>query len=394
MITFDFHCYSLNNEEQKKKEEIKKRFLEEDNMKGWYDLERQEKNLTEIETTAQEIKKNCDIFLVIGIGGSFLGAKALYEAMRNPYQKETPEIIFTGTTIPRDSLEELKDYLKGKEIIVNVISKSGNTLETILTLKELLPLLKEKYQEKWNERIIITTNQQKGQLYEFSNQYQIKRFTIEEDIGGRFSVLSTVGLLPLAVAGLDIKALLEGAKQAKKDEEKAYTYAFLRHKFYQEGKSLEAFTIYDEKLSYFTEWLKQLLAESEGKEGKGLFPISLVYSRDLHSLGQYLQEGPSLCFETHIRAIQKNKDFNFLEEKLEESICNSHLENNIPNIRITMDEKSEWNMGYLIFFFYLSTMMGSYLLEVPYYNQNGVEIYKKKLTQSLKENPDLEIHLI
>ena len=387
MITFNFKSFTQqqNSMPKEKKEAIKKKFQTEDNKKGWYDLERQEAKIKELEETAIEIRQNCDIFLVIGIGGSFLGAKALYEALRDPYQKETPEIIFTGTSLPNDNLTELKHYLKGKRMFINVISKSGNTLETILTFQELLPLLKETAQEDWTKRIIITTNNQQGKLFDFANQYQIKRFTIEDDIGGRFSVLSTVGLLPLAVAQKNIRDLLEGAKKARSEEDLAYAYAFLRDQFYQQGKELEAFVIYDEKLSYFTEWLKQLFAESQGKKNKGLFPVSLLYSRDLHSLGQYLQEGKTLLFETHIRAIQKDKDYNTLEEELQKSVCESHVENQIPSILITMDQKNEWNFGYLIFFFYLSAMVGSYLLDVPYYNQNGVEVYKKKLTKALEK---------
>lgn len=395
MITFDFEKYSSLKMEKislEKKEEIKKKFLTEDNMKGWYYLNIKEEEITDIEKTAIKVKENCDVFLVIGIGGSFLGAKALYEAMKNPYKLKKPEIIFAGTTFSKESLHELKEYLKDKDVIINVISKSGNTLETLLTFHEMYDFLKTKYQEEkvLNKHIIITTNDKNGKLHDFALDKDIKTFTIADDIGGRFSVLTSVGLLPLAVAGFNIRALLEGAKTAKKDEDKAYTYAYLRDILYQNGKEIEAFTIYDEKLLFFTEWLKQLFAESQGKKQRGLFPVSILYSRDLHSLGQYFQEGKPLLFETHIRIKQADEKFNNLEEKLQESVCQSHLENENPSFLITIDQKTEWNFGYLIFFFFLADMMGSYLLDVSYYNQEGVEVYKKKLKESLETDKELK----
>lgn len=399
MIKFDFKKYCpISDSElvlyQTRKEDIKAKFLEEDNMKGWYNLDITAEEIADINKTASQIRNSCNVFLVIGIGGSFLGAKAIYDMMAELYKKQAPEIIFVGTTYSTGSLLKLEKYLKDKEVMINVISKSGNTLETNLAFEEIYHFLENKYSEaELSRRIIVTTNANSGKLLDFVKAHNTKHFIVPTDVGGRFSVLTCVGLLPLAVYNIDIEKMLDGAKECKKSDESAYYYASLRDILYRKGKKIEAYTVYDDKLIFFTEWLKQLFGETQGKNKKGLFPVSLLYSRDLHSLGQYLQDGESTIFETHIK-IDSNEKINIskyntslsiIEELMQESVCESHLENGNPSLLINLDGMTEWNIGYMVFFFFLSSMFGAYLLDVPYYNQPGVENYKEKLEKKLNK---------
>ncbi len=391
MITFDFQKYQYQKLDNYDLEDIKVKFLEDNQMSGWYTLDKSE--LARIESTADRIRENCDVFLVIGIGGSYMGAKAVIDAMSPYFKKDTPEVLFAGYQLSSDYLKDLLDYLEDKEVIVNVISKSGTTLEPSITFEEVVKLLKKKYSQDYAKRVIATTSLVSGTLLEEAQKNGYECFAVPENIGGRFSVLSAVGLLPIAVAGYEIEDLFRGAEKAKENLQDCYYYTMLRHTLYQEGKVVESFDIYEPKLAFFAEWLKQLFGESQGKEGKAILPISTVNTRDLHSLGQYYQEGKDILFSTTIfahsdRRIELEKYQKTLDQVNKiamESVAQAHYEGHLPTNIIEMDEISMENLGYLIFFFEMSAMLGSYLLEVPYYDQPGVNGYKNILHQKIKE---------
>lgn len=396
MIKFDFDTYTnkyLDNENYDDRiNNIMQNFLSNGKMKGWYDLDISRNELLDIENTANYVRKEADTFIVIGVGGSYLGSKAIIDAL-SPYFNKNIEILFAGYNLSSTYLSELLEHIKNKRIIVNVISKSGNTIEPNIAFNEIYQYMKTIYnEEELKNRIIITTDKEKGRMLEFANKIGCKKFIIPDNIGGRYSVLTPVGLLPIAVSGIDINKILAGARSAKNNLSDAYKYAEIRDKFYQKGRFIEAFVTYEEKLSFFNEWLKQLFAETQGKDGKAILPISLVNTRDLHSLGQYIQDGKELIFETNLHIINKSKlyigeyhkNLNEIENEALYSVCTSHYNGHTPSIVITMDELNEYNLGYLIFFFFTSSMVGSYLLDVNYYDQPGVNGYKDILNERLK----------
>ena len=379
---------------------------------GWYDLPTNydKEEFARIKAAAERIKKNSDILIVIGIGGSYLGARAAIEFLKSPFynslKKDTPDIYYVGNNISPTYLNDILSICEGKDISVNVISKSGTTTEPALAFRVFRDLVEKKYgKEGAKERIFATTDAKKGTLKELSDKEGYETFVIADDVGGRFSVLTAVGLLPIAVAGCDIDALMEGAQIAQKElsadfeNNDCFKYAAYRNVLYRKGKALELLVTYDPSFTMMTEWFKQLFGESEGKDGKGLFPSSVTFSTDLHSLGQYIQEGERLFFETVLDIKTPKKDFflendeanldglNFLTNQ-NMSVVNrrafqatvlAHSEGGVPNLVLELDDTNEKSLGYLIYFFEKACAVAGYVLGVNPFNQPGVESYKKNM---------------
>ena len=401
MINFDFHKYITNYVKKEDKVEylekarvIKTRFIEGD-LKYWNKLESfiSSQELKKIVNMTDYIRSNCNVFLVIGIGGSYMGSKAIIEALSPMYDRKSPEIIFMGTNLCSEEYSEILEYIKDKEVIVNVISKSGTTLEPSIAFSLVMDLMNEKYKEdELKDRIIVTTDPESGDLRELADMKGYVTFTVPKLIGGRFSCLTPVGLLPIAVSGINIIKLIEGARLSYERVDRAIEYAVIRDIMYKKGKIVESFTVYNPKLYYFTEWLKQLFAETQGKDNKGILPISCVNTRDLHSLGQFLQEGHDIIFETVI-GIDKDKmvtldkydmELNSLNKIALDKVGLAHSNGNTPTNIITIDEKNEGTMGELIHFFILAAIVGALLIDVNPFDQPGVQEYKKLINEELE----------
>jgi len=343
------------------------------------------KEIEKIKKVSKYIRANADVFLVIGVGGSYHGSKALVDMFTNKYKKDI-EIIYTGYSLNSSNLSDLLDYIKEKRVIVNVISKSGNTMEVNFIFSKVLELMKSKYSEKeLRKRIIITTNKNSGKLLKIAKKNNYMKFYIP-DISGRYSVMTTAGMLPISVAGVDIDLLISGYKAGVKNIDKCFMYAVIRDMLYKQGKRIEAFTIYDERLLSFNDWLKQLFAETQGKKGKGILPISVFNTRDMHSLGQYFTEGEQIYFSTVINIVN-NKDVKLKDKSLNKinnismiSIAKSYSS---PSIIINVDKLNERNIGELLYFFMVSSSIGGYLLGVNPYNQPGVSNYKRIIKESI-----------
>lgn len=381
---------------------------------GWIDLPTNynKEEFDRIKKSAEYIKKNADVLIVIGIGGSYLGARAVIEAVKsynyNLLAKDTPQIYFIGNSISPSSLNEIVSLCDGKDVCINVISKSGTTTEPAIAFRVFRELVNSRYsKEEAAKRIFCTTDANKGTLKELADKEGYETFVVPDDVGGRFSVLTAVGLLPIAVAGIDIDELMLGARNAQNelcdtDIEKnaALKYAAVRNCFYNKGKKMECFVSYEPNMTMFNEWLKQLFGESEGKDGKGLFPVSCVFSTDLHSLGQYIQEsGADKMFETVVKFNNCLNDYvideqegnidglNFLAgEKM--SVVNdkarlgtllAHTEGGVGNLIIEADKLGAEEIGYLIYFFEKACAISGYILGVNPFNQPGVESYKKNM---------------
>ena len=381
---------------------------------GWIDLPTNydKEEFDRIKKSAEYIKKNADVLIVIGIGGSYLGARAVVEAVKsynyNLLAKDTPQIYFIGNSISPSSLNEIVSLCDGKDVCVNVISKSGTTTEPAIAFRVFRELINSRYsKEEAAKRIFCTTDAHKGTLKELADKEGYETFVVPDDVGGRFSVLTAVGLLPIAVAGIDIDALMLGARNAQNelcdtDIEKnpALKYAAVRNCFYNKGKKMECFVSYEPNMTMFNEWLKQLFGESEGKDGKGLFPVSCVFSTDLHSLGQYIQEsGSDKMFETVVKFNNCLNDYvideqegnidglNFLAgEKM--SVVNdkarlgtllAHTEGGVGNLIVEVEKLGAEEIGYLIYFFEKACAIYGYILGVNPFNQPGVESYKKNM---------------
>lgn len=381
---------------------------------GWIDLPTNydKEEFDRIKKSAEYIKKNADVLIVIGIGGSYLGARAVVEAVKsynyNLLAKDTPQIYFIGNSISPSSLNEIVSLCDGKDVCVNVISKSGTTTEPAIAFRVFRELINSRYsKEEAAKRIFCTTDAHKGTLKELADKEGYETFVVPDDVGGRFSVLTAVGLLPIAVAGIDIDALMLGARNAQNelcdtDIEKnpALKYAAVRNCFYNKGKKMECFVSYEPNMTMFNEWLKQLFGESEGKDGKGLFPVSCVFSTDLHSLGQYIQEsGSDKMFETVVKFNNCLNDYvideqegnidglNFLAgEKM--SVVNdkarlgtllAHTEGGVGNLIVEVEKLGAEEIGYLIYFFEKACAISGYILGVNPFNQPGVESYKKNM---------------
>ena len=376
---------------------------------GWLEYPKNH-DMTEynrIKECAKRIMSDSDCLVVVGIGGSYLGAKAVIEALR-PYFKGSKdlEIIFAGNTLSSTYMVELLEYLKDKDFSVNVISKSGTTTEPAIAFRLLKELLEQKYGESANKRIYATTDKAKGALKVQANELGYESFIVPDDIGGRYSWFTGVGLLPIACAGIDIDALMQGSFEAMNDcyklpfeQNPAMLYAASRHYMYEHAKWIEILVTYEPKLSFISEWWKQLFGESEGKDGKGLFPASLTYSTDLHSMGQYVQEGLRIMFETVFkigepeknRILQKGDNdldgLNYLAGKQLSEVNDqammgtilAHVDGGVPNLMIEIDKVDAYNIGYLLYFMMFSCGIACYMQEINPFNQPGVESYKKNM---------------
>lgn len=364
-----------------------------------------------IKQTAKKIRDICDVFIVIGIGGSYLGARAVIEFIKsNMYNRianDMPEIYFAGNNISALAMSELLQICEGKRVCINVISKSGKTTEPAIAFRIFRNLLEERYGvEGSKERIYITTDREKGNLKQFADRMGYTTFVVPDDVGGRFSVLTPVGLLPIAVAGIDIDELMEGAANAAelyKDSDlknnDCYRYAAIRNILYRKGRVTEILVGYEQYLQMFSEWWKQLYGESEGKDQRGIYPSSVIFSTDLHSLGQYIQDGLRNQFETVIAlkssdvdvVIPDDKDnidglgflsgksVYYVNQKAMQGTLLAHVDGSVPNIVIEIDKRDERNLGAMIYFFELACAISGYLLGVNPFNQPGVEAYKNNM---------------
>lgn len=380
---------------------------------GWVDLPvaYDKAEFVRIKDAACRIRQHSDLLIVIGIGGSYLGARAVIEAVKsqnyNALRKGTPAIYFSGNSISSTSLSELVELCDGKDFSVNVISKSGTTTEPAIAFRVFRDMLIKKYGKQGAaERIFVTTDKARGTLKQLADAEGYETFVVPDDVGGRYSVLTAVGLLPIAAAGIDIDALMQGAAAARIDfmsadleENICYQYAAIRNALYQKGKKMELFACYEPNFTMMNEWLKQLFGESEGKDGKGLFPGSVIFSTDLHSLGQYIQQGERLMFETVIHVERPQRDFliekepdnvdglNFLAGKPMSFVCEkafegtvlAHNDGGVPNIVIDLPKLDETNLGYLIYFFEKACAVSGYVLGVNPFDQPGVESYKRNM---------------
>ncbi len=397
MIKYDFKTYTRNyfteeeyNEVLSKKVDIINK-LKNSNMNGWT-KEIDAATISKIKETASFIKKNFDCLVVIGIGGSFLGSYAFDKMFRKYFDDDKFEIIYAGTTLSSKHLEELIKYLRNKNFCINVISKSGTTMETSITYKLLKDALKRKYdEEELKNHIIVTTDKYKGKLREEVNEMGYTSFIIPDDIGGRYSFITPAHLLPLAV-NYNIDEIIDGYYNGKRLLDVAYEYAATRYLLYKHGKVVENFTVSEENMSYFSEWLKQLFGETEGKNGVGILPTSTVFTRDLHSLGQFIQEGNKILFETFIKVTETNNYIEYNKEDLStinniviDSVIRAHSKGNVPCLEIEMDELTEENIGILIYFFQLSAAFSGYLFGVEPFNQPGVEVYKQEVRNALNK---------
>ncbi len=379
---------------------------------GWVELPTNydKEEFARIKAAAERIKKNSEILIVIGIGGSYLGARAVIELLRSPLynniKKDTPDIYYVGNSINPNYLNEVISLCEGKDFSVNVISKSGTTTEPALAFRIFKKMLEDKYgKEGAKERIYSTTDKSKGTLKNLSDTEGYETFVIPDDVGGRFSVLTAVGLLPIAVAGCDIDAVMKGAARAQADfcadfdNNDCYKYAAIRNILYRKGRSVEMLVSYDPGFVMMSEWYKQLFGESEGKDNKGIFPSAAVFSTDLHSMGQYIQDGARILFETVVD-IKKPKTDLFLQPDAENldglnfltnqnmSVVNrkafegtvlAHTEGGVPNIILELEDTTEESVGYMIYFFEKACAVSGYVLGVNPFNQPGVESYKSNM---------------
>jgi len=381
---------------------------------GWIDLPKNydKEEYGRIKLAAEKIKKSCDVFIVIGIGGSYLGSRAVIEFLRSPMynnlKKDTPDIYFSGCNISAGSLNELLEICEGKDVCINVISKSGTTTEPAVAFRVFRALLEKKYgKDGAKERIFVTTDKARGTLKKFSDEAGYETFVVPDNVGGRFSVLTAVGLLPIAVSGVDIDALMKGAADAS-DEYKADSsvmtsacmkYVAYRNLMYRQGKANEVLVSYENYAAMLNEWWKQLYGESEGKDGKGLFPASVIFSTDLHSLGQFIQDGKRNLFETvvSVKAIDSKLPIPFDEANVDglnflagveldevnktamKGTILAHIDGGTPNILIELEDRSAYSLGYLLYFFEFACGVSGYVLGVNPFNQPGVEAYKKNM---------------
>lgn len=379
---------------------------------GWVRLpqEYDREEFARIQAAARRIQSDSQALVVIGIGGSYLGARGVIECLCSPNynlkRKNTPNIYFVGNGLSDRQLRETMELLEGVDFSVNVISKSGTTTETSLAFRVLRELLeKEMGVEEANKRIYATTDRAKGTLKQLADAQGWPTFVVPDDVGGRYSVLSAVGLLPIAAAGIDIDALMQGAADAMErfsvlsPDNDAYKYAAIRNILYRKGKAVEILECYEPDFTLMNEWYKQLFGESEGKDNKGLFPASCIFSTDLHSMGQFIQEGARIMFETIVDVKKPAQDLfidplegnfdglNFLanqnmsvvNRKAMEGTILAHTDGGVPEVLIEVDDLSAYNVGYLIYFFWRACACSGYLLSVNPFNQPGVESYKKNM---------------
>ncbi len=374
---------------------------------GWLDIKFDDEEISRIKEAAKKIRTISNVLIVIGIGGSYLGARAVIDALSNNFG--TKRVIFAGNNLSSDYLMDLIDYISDKDICLNVISKSGTTTESAIAFKVLREYVENRYgEEEAKNRIFVTTDAKKGVLKEIANQKGYETFVVPDDIGGRYSVFTAVGLLPIAAAGIDIDKILEGVNIAKEEfseskDNPCYQYAVARNVLYKKGKKIELLVNYEPKLHYIMEWWKQLFGESEGKDGKGIFPASVDNTTDLHSMGQYIQEGERHLFETvlNIKEPYRNIEFKCDEKSIDklyylngknmnevnhmamQGTVIAHTRGNVPNIMIELEKIDEYSIGKLLYFFEKSCAISGYILGVNPFNQPGVEAYKKEMFRLL-----------
>ena len=402
--------------------DLHRRAGDEEDFVGWLELPTNydKEEFERIKKAAEKIRKESDVLLVIGIGGSYLGARAVIDALNSSFvnlQKEEkrkyPMIFYVGNNLSPNYINELIEILEDKDFSVNVISKSGTTTEPAIAFRIFREILENKYGiDEARSRIYVTTDKQRGALKTLSEMEGYERFIVPDNVGGRYSVLSAVGLLPIATAGVDIDKLMNGARVAQEkysDSDlkynECYRYAVARNILYKSDKLIEVLVNYEPKLHYFTEWWKQLYGESEGKDRKGIFPAGVDYTTDLHSMGQYVQDGRRNLFETVINIKKPNlnirlnsdddnldglnylagKDLDYVNKKAMEGTIEAHVSGGVPNIMITIDELNEENIGELIYFFELACGISGNILGVNPFNQPGVEEYKRNMFRLLEK---------
>lgn len=403
---------------------------------GWIDLpvNYDKEEFSRIQEAAKRIQSNSDALVVVGIGGSYLGARAAIESLSHSFynllpkdKRKTPEIYFVGQNISSTYVAHLLQLLEGKDISVNVISKSGTTTEPAIAFRIFRELLEKKYgKEGARKRIYATTDRAKGALKKLATEEGYETFVIPDDVGGRYSVLTAVGLLPIATAGIDIEAMMRGTADAREAyanpnlaENEAYQYAAVRNALYRKGKTTEILVNYEPSLHFVSEWWKQLFGESEGKDNKGIFPASVDFSTDLHSMGQFVQEGSRNLFETVIQVKEvaeqivigtdaqdldglnflSGKTMDFVNKKAFEGTMLAHTDGGVPNLIITLPDLTPYTFGYMVYFFEKACGISGYLLGVNPFDQPGVEAYKRNMFALLgkpgyeKEKAELEARL-
>jgi glucose-6-phosphate isomerase len=383
---------------------------------GWIDLptDYDKEEFHRIKTAAEKIQKDSDVLLVVGIGGSYLGARAAIEFLSHSFynvlpkgSRKTPEIYFVGNSISSKYIHDLKDVLEGKDFSVNIISKSGTTTEPAIAFRVFKDMLIEKYgREEANKRIYATTDKAKGALKNLADQEGYETFVVPDDVGGRFSVLTAVGLLPIAVSGADINQLMEGAQAARKtaietpyESNGALQYAAVRNILLRKGKTVEIVANYEPSLHFVSEWWKQLFGESEGKDQRGIFPAAVDLTTDLHSMGQFIQDGARIMFETVLNVVESPAEILLKEEEVDTDGMNylagksvdfvnksamngtilAHSDGNVPNLLVGIPGQDEFSLGQLFYFFEYACGVSGYILGVNPFNQPGVESYKKNM---------------
>lgn len=402
--------------------DLHKRANNEKDFVGWLDLPTNydKEEFKRIKKAAKKIKKESDILVVIGIGGSYLGARAVIESLTSTFnnmlstkQRKYPQILYAGNNLSSNYLNELIEYIGDKDFSINVISKSGTTTEPAIAFRVFREILENKYGiDEARSRIYATTDKSKGALKTLAENEGYEQFVVPDNVGGRYSVLTAVGLLPIAVSGIDIDKLMEGARVAQEryndsnlKYNECYQYAVVRNILYKLYKNTEILVNYEPKMHYFTEWWKQLFGESEGKEEKGILPIGVDNTTDLHSMGQYIQEGRRNLFETVISINVPDSDIvinpdddnldglnylagkklDYVNKKAMEGTIKAHVSGDVPNIEIQMNKLDEENLGELIYFFEKACAMSGSILGVNPFNQPGVEEYKKNMFKLLKK---------
>ena len=400
MIGFEFDKYTknlvdadtLSSRYLSKKKLVLEEFSK-STMTGWM-REVPQTLIEEILKVRDEIKSRASVLVVIGIGGSFLGSYALNQIFSKKYSKGDTEVIYLGNGLDSETILDTFKYLEDKDFYIDVISKSGETTEIMITYSLMKEFMKKKYSsEEIRKRTIITTDKEKGILLQEALNNGYRTFEIPRNIGGRYSLMTAAHLLPLSF-NLDIDKLVSGYKLGLNLVDEAYYYAALRRYLFDEGKYIESFSVYQENFSYYLEWLKQLFGETEGKNKKGIFPVSMIGTRDLHSLGQFVQEGNQIIFETFIKILEtsevkyNNCKLNDINNLVLESVKEAHALNSVPATTIILDKVNEENMGELSAFMMLSAAYSGYLFEVEPFNQPGVEIYKRILKEKMQELED------
>lgn len=424
-MKINFNNVLINNDEINKYEDMVKDIHNklhdncnsQDNFMGWLDLpiNYDKEELEQIKICAEKVKNNSKYLLVIGIGGSYLGARAVIEALTSTFynlRENSPIILYVGNNLSTSYINDIIKIIGNDDFSINVISKSGTTTEPAIAFRIFKKILENKYGNNASERIFVTTDEEKGALHTITKENNYQTFKIPNNIGGRYSVLTAVGLFPIAVANINVDKLLNGAIKAYNkynnsnlNENDCYKYAVIRNLLYHKDKNIEIFASYEPRLHYFIEWLKQLFGESEGKNGKGIFPVGVEFTTDLHSLGQYIQDGRRNIFETVLNIENTNEsitmtkeennldNLNYLEgltldyinHKAMEGTIDAHASNDVPNILINVDKLDEETIGELIYFFELACAMSGFILNVNPFNQPGVEKYKQNMFKLLNK---------